>query len=135
MPRLTARKSEARLWRGEKMNEEKFCPFCGKQISEDFKICPYCGKNIYAYIDNDYNDNNSVFSQDNWLICLMLIIFLGVIGGHKFYVGRIKDGIIMLILTITVIGFPISFIIWLIDLIKLLSGNFRDSEGKYLKKI
>ena len=117
------------------MNEEKFCPFCGKQVSEDFKICPYCGKNIYAYIDNDYNDNNSVFSQDNWLICLMLIIFLGVIGGHKFYVGRIKDGIIMLILTITVIGFPISFIIWLIDLIKLLSGNFIDSEGKYLKKI
>lgn len=114
------------------MSEEKICPFCGKQISEDFKICPYCGKNIYAYINDD---NNSAFSQNNWLICLMLIIFLGFIWAHKFYVGRIKEGVIMLILTITVMGFLFSFVIWVIDLIQLLSGNFRDFEGKYLKKI
>ena len=115
------------------MNEEKFCPFCGKQVSEDFKICPYCGKNIYAYIDNDYNDNNSVFSQDNWLICLMLIIFLGLIGAHKFYAGRILSAIILLIFSITIIGLIVSILIWIIDLIKLLSGNFRDAKGRYIK--
>lgn len=117
------------------MSEGKFCPFCGKSIGEDFRICPYCGENIYSAYINNNNNNNSAFSPNNWLICLLLTIFLGEIGAHKFYVGRIKEGVIMLILTITVIGFVVSFVIWVIDLINLLSGNFKDSDGKYIKKI
>ena len=28
------------------MSENKFCKYCGKQLSEDFKLCPYCGEKV-----------------------------------------------------------------------------------------
>ena len=74
-------------------------------------------------------------SERNWLICLALAICLGIFGGHKFYVDRIRDGVIMLVLTIIVIGIPVSIIICAVDLIQLLKGSFMDSKGKILKKI
>lgn len=100
----------------------KVCKSCGKPIEDNFKFCPYC--KIVTH--------NKFASEKSRLVCLLLLIFLGLIGAHKFYVGRILSAIILLIFSITVIGLIVSAIILLIDLISLLSGNFRDSEGKYL---
>ena len=53
--------------------------------------------------------------------------FLGYLGFHRFYVGKVGTGILQL-LTFGGLG------IWvLIDFIKILLGRFRDSEGRLIR--
>jgi TM2 domain-containing membrane protein YozV len=65
-------------------------------------------------------------SEKSRLAAALLAWFLGVFGIHRFYVGKIGTGILM-ILTLGGLG------IWaLIDFIVILVGSFRDKEGKVL---
>ncbi|MCI4668385.1 MAG: TM2 domain-containing protein [Bacteroidia bacterium] len=66
-------------------------------------------------------------SNKDFLITLLLCFFLGVIGVHRFYTGKILTGILMLI---TGGGFGL----WaLIDLIFIVTGNFKDKQGLPIK--
>lgn len=66
--------------------------------------------------------------QKSWLAALLLCIFLGGLGVHRFYVGKIGTGILM-ILTFGGLG------IWvIIDLIMIAIGNFRDKQGNALTR-
>ena len=66
-------------------------------------------------------------SEKNWLVTLLLCFFLGGLGAHRFFVGKIGTGIVMLV-TLGGLG------IWsLIDLIVIIIGNFKDSEGNLIK--
>lgn len=68
-----------------------------------------------------------VLSNKDFLATILLCFFLGSLGIHRFYVGKIGTGILMLI-TLGGLG------IWtLIDLIMIITGNFRDSEGRRIK--
>ena len=63
-------------------------------------------------------------SEKSRLVALLLCFFLGVIGVHRFYVGKIGTGVLM-ILTIGGLG------IWaLVDMIMIIIGSFTDKEGK-----
>lgn len=65
----------------------------------------------------------SEISSKSRLVALLLCFFLGILGAHRFYVGKIGTGILMLV---TIGGFGI----WaLIDLILIIVGSFRDKEG------
>ena len=62
-------------------------------------------------------------SDKDWLVTLLLCLFLGSLGGHRFYAGKIGTGILQLI-TIGGCG------IWtIIDLIMIISGKFKDKDG------
>lgn len=62
-------------------------------------------------------------SEKNWLTTLLLCIFLGGIGVHRFYAGKIGTGILMFI-TCGGCG------IWtLVDLIMIITGKFTDKDG------
>lgn len=63
------------------------------------------------------------------IICLLLCWFLGVLGAHRFYVGKNGSAIAQLLLTITIVGIIISGPWALIDLIIIICGNFKDAEG------
>ena len=62
------------------------------------------------------------------LSALLLCLFLGGLGIHRFYVGKIGTGILIII---TLGGF--SGIWPLIDLIMIIVGSFKDKEGKVLQ--
>ena len=63
-------------------------------------------------------------SPKSRLVALLLCFFLGALGIHRFYVGKIGTGILML-LTLGGLG------IWvLIDFIMILIGSFKDKEGR-----
>lgn len=62
-------------------------------------------------------------STKSGLVTLLLSIFLGVLGTHRFYVGKIGTGILM-IFTLGGLG------IWLLtDIIFIISNKFEDKQG------
>ena len=65
-------------------------------------------------------------SHRSRLVAGLLCFFFGVFGVHRFYVGKIGTGILMLA---TFGGLGIWY---LIDLILILAGEFRDVEGRYV---
>ena len=66
-------------------------------------------------------------SEKDWLVTLLLSIFLGSLGIHRFYVVKIGTGILQLI-TLGGCG------VWsLIDIIMIVTGNFTDKDGNAIQ--
>lgn len=59
---------------------------------------------------------------------LVLVILLGVLGIHRFYLGHVGIGILML-LTAGCCG-----ILALVDLIRIITGDLKPKDGEYAKK-
>lgn len=83
------------------------CKHCGEAIDKDCIICPKCGKQVgeikaeqpNIVINNSNNNVNTANvsgaygrQKDKW-VAFLLCLFLGVVGGHKFYEGKIGMGI------------------------------------------
>jgi len=101
------------------------CPICGKKVSTRAVTCPECGHPLY--LKTEYEAGIEENSKYNWLVTLILVVFLGGLGIHRFYVGKVGTGILML-LTFGGLG------IWtLIDLIMVAVGSFSDCHGNKIK--
>ena len=62
-------------------------------------------------------------TEKSGIVCLLLLLLVGWLGAHRFYVGKIGTGILFII---TAGGFGI----WaLIDLIMIIMSKFTDSDG------
>ena len=74
------------------------------------------------------NESTGLTTDNTWLVTLLLCLFVGVLGIHRFYVGKTGTGILHL-LTFGFCG------IWtLIDLIMIVMGKFTDKEGKFISR-
>ncbi len=66
-------------------------------------------------------------SDKGFVPTILICFFVGGLGVHRFYVGKTKTGIAML-LTLGGLG------IWtLIDLIMIAIGKFTDGQGRLIK--
>ena len=109
---------------------QKFCKHCGEIIDKDCIICPKCGKqveelkveqptvvvnntNTNTNVNRNINNNAGGRMKNKWT-AFFLCLFLGFIGAHKFYEGKVGMGILY-IFTVGLFGIG-----WLIDLIAIL---------------
>ena len=68
-------------------------------------------------------------SEKKILPAFLICFFLGILGIHRFYVGKTGSGIAQL-LTLGGLG------VWVfIDWIMIMCGSFKDSDGKPLTEL
>lgn len=89
---------------------------------------PHNQPNIYINNSNmnQHYPNFYYYNYKSRMVALLLCIFLGFGGFHRFYVGKIGTGLIWLF-TGGVFGIG-----WFIDIILLALGLFRDVNGQLL---
>jgi TM2 domain-containing membrane protein YozV len=64
----------------------------------------------------------------DWFVTLILALFFGVFGVHRFYTGKVGTGILMLL---TAGGWGIW---WLVDLIMIAAGSFTTKQRQPLMR-
>jgi TM2 domain-containing membrane protein YozV len=66
-------------------------------------------------------------SDKGFVPMILLCFFLGALGVHRFYAGKVGTGLLQLV-TFGGLG------IWtMIDFIMIVTGNFKDGEGRPIK--
>ncbi len=71
--------------------------------------------------------NKSKISKRKRLPAILLCIFFGVFGTHRFYVGKVGTGMLQM-LTLGGLGLWVLY-----DLVLLVLGKFCDAEGAKVK--
>jgi TM2 domain-containing membrane protein YozV len=66
-------------------------------------------------------------SVKNYAVTLVLVVLLGFLGGHRFYVGKVGTGLLFFFTG----GF---FLIgWIVDIFTVAFGNFTDKTGSFVR--
>jgi len=73
-------------------------------------------------------NSSSTTSTTDWLTLFLLTFFVGVLGVHRFYVGKIGTGFLMLL---TLGGLGVWF---LVDLILVVTGQFTNKDGQKIPR-
>lgn len=134
------------------------CPMCGAPL--DNNTCGYCGykeekssvnshvppqsgptyvspQPAPTYVPTQIIINNQAtaatdvvpgISKKSKTVALLLCIFLGILGIHRFYVGKVGTGILYLF------TYGLFGIGWIVDIILIVTGSFKDHFGLPLRK-
>lgn len=98
--------------------EVKFCPECGREVSNNAVVCPGCGIQLKPI---------GLGSGKNRIVAALLAIFLGGFGIQWFYLGRTMYGVLSLLFCWT--GIPT--IIAIIHFVLLLISSDEAFNAKY----
>ena len=119
-----------------------YCWKCGKEINDDAVVCVHCGvaakkqpEQVQQPVINVVNANtntntnvnaNAAYTHKKKWTAFWLCLLLGFFGAHRFYVGKVGTGLIWLFTG------GCFYIGWLVDLVMILCGGFRDKAGQVL---
>jgi TM2 domain-containing membrane protein YozV len=70
----------------------------------------------------------------NKYVAALLAFFLGPLGIHRFYLGRTGSGILMLIMSITVVGLIVTAPWALIDMVRYLIMSDEEFAARYPRR-
>lgn len=122
-----------------------YCKKCGKELPDDAAFCQSCGASqngsdqapqapqpIIVNVSNVNTNTNNVGRDDYYLYkskwaAFFLCLFLGVLGAHRFYVGKVGTGLLWLF-TGGFFGLGVF-----VDFFTILFGAFRDKAGYPLR--
>ena len=133
------------------MNQKFFCPKCGSTQDPEAKFCQNCGAQMKGQTQQEQTitpqpitvapvqsvsqvvqvtvpGTQPSISQKSRLVALILCLLFGVIGVHRFYVGKVGSGILYLF------TFGICGIGWAIDCLVILLGGFKDGTHQMVTK-
>ena len=106
----------------------RLCHACGTTIDAEAEICPYCGvrQNSLQHKSRGGALVTHEISERKLAPAVLLCVFFGVFGAHRFYTGKTGTALLQLF-TLGGLG------IWAtIDLIILIVGAFKDKDGRLL---
>ena len=114
------------------------CPVCDKKISifnqewvrigfQKYLLHVDCAREFESQPEKyGGTPSNSEPSDKDFITTLLICVFLGGLGAHRFFVDKSDTGILMLV-TLGGLG-----IWWIIDIILIVTGSFEDSEGRVI---
>ena len=107
--------------------ETKYCTNCGRPIAPtEFRSASgRCGE-CEAKAGTTAATPTTQYSEKDWLTTLLFAIFLGGLGIHRFYVGKVGTGILWL-LTGGCLGIGA-----LVDIIMIATENFTDDANRLI---
>jgi TM2 domain len=102
-----------------------YCARCGGVMSATDRFCHACGWEVGSSEAPRIPAPAVVNPSDrNRLTALLLCVFLGPFGAHRFYVGKVGTGLIWLF-TLGFLGVGVVY-----DLIFIATGEFRDDRER-----
>jgi uncharacterized membrane protein/ribosomal protein L40E len=133
------------------LNAENFCQNCGAKTNPQQEVCLKCGTLLKR------EEKHEPLGRKNKLIALLLCLFLAPLGVHRYYMGRVGNGVAMLLLYFSIFVFlfmgairslpePVwigllvfgafalvgYMVWWIIDLISIATGKMKDRQGRKL---
>lgn len=107
--------------------QTKFCKHCGAKIPVDAVLCTACGRQVeelkgapaqqpqIVITNTNTNTNTNVIGagrpKNKW-VALALCFFLGWLGVHRFYEGKVMSGVLWLLtMGLCGVGVFVDFII------------------------
>jgi len=114
--------------------KEPFCEGCLVNVSGKF----HCKKHVADLVRNNraanhapHNHYHNYYNYDNYVyksrvVALLLCIFFGLWGVHRFYAGKVGTGILYIFTG------GLFLVGWIFDLVRIISGEFLDVNGRPL---